>query len=67
MSSPCTLLQMSDLAEIARDAASTDIATENASEDLLVCIHNLQDILQHSKLKALVIDTFGSRIASLVK
>ncbi|RWR72347.1 putative serine/threonine protein kinase IRE4 isoform X1 [Cinnamomum micranthum f. kanehirae] len=59
--------QMSDLAEIARDAASTDIATENASEDLLACMHNLQDILQLSKLKALVIDTFGSRIASLVK
>lgn len=58
---------MSDLAEIACDAASTDIATENASEDLLVCMHNLQDILQHSKLKALVIDTFGSRIASLLK
>lgn len=58
---------MSDLADIAHCVASTDITKQNASEYLLACMHDLQDILQCSKVKALVIDTFGNRIESLLK
>ncbi|KAJ4963781.1 hypothetical protein NE237_023720 [Protea cynaroides] len=58
--------QMTDLADIARCVASTDLAKEGASEYLLACMDDLQDILLHSKVKALVIETFGSRIENLI-
>lgn len=66
-SEPEDVQQMSDLADIAHCVATTDIRRENASEYLLACMHDLQDILQRSKHKALVIDTFGSRIERLLK
>ncbi|KAF5199833.1 kinase [Thalictrum thalictroides] len=59
--------QMTDLADIARQVASTDITKEGGSEYLLACMHDLVDILQHSRTKALVIDTFGSRIENLLR
>lgn len=58
--------QMIELADIARCVADTDFSKEG-SEFLLACMHDLQDVLQHSKLKALVIDTFGSRIEKLLR
>lgn len=58
---------MIDLADIARCVASTDISQEGSSEFLLACMQDLQDVLQHSKLKALVIDTFGGRIEKLLR
>ncbi|GAY43112.1 hypothetical protein CUMW_072050 [Citrus unshiu] len=44
--------QMIELADIARCVADTDFSKEG-SEFLLACMHDLQDVLQHSKLKAL--------------
>ncbi|KAI3686691.1 hypothetical protein L1987_80374 [Smallanthus sonchifolius] len=58
---------MTDLRDIARMAAETDLIVEKSSEILLNCMEDLQDVLQHSKLKALVIDTFGHRIEKLVR
>ncbi|KAH9758652.1 putative serine/threonine protein kinase IRE4 [Citrus sinensis] len=46
--------QMIELADIARCVADTDFSKEG-SEFLLACMHDLQDVLQHSKLKALVL------------
>ncbi|KAI3821064.1 hypothetical protein L1987_08620 [Smallanthus sonchifolius] len=59
--------QMTDLRDIARVAAETDLMVEKSSEILLNCMEDLQDVLQRSKLKALVIDTFGHRIEKLVR
>ncbi|XP_050233224.1 probable serine/threonine protein kinase IRE4 isoform X2 [Mercurialis annua] len=59
--------QMIDLADIARCVASTDLSKEGSYDLLLSCLQDLQDVLQHSKLKALVIDTFGSRIENLLR
>ncbi|KAL9397910.1 hypothetical protein Peur_012163 [Populus x canadensis] len=59
--------QMIDLADIARCVAGTDLSKEGSSEFLLACMQDLQDVLQHSKLKALVIDTFGGRIEKLLR
>ncbi|KAJ6956737.1 hypothetical protein NC652_007715 [Populus alba x Populus x berolinensis] len=59
--------QMIDLADIARCVAGTDLSKERSSEFLLACMQDLQDVLQHSKLKALVIDTFGGRIEKLLR
>lgn len=58
---------MSDLADIARCVASVDLSTEGSNDFLLACLQDLQDLLHHSKLKALVIDTFGSRIENLLR
>ncbi|XP_043713564.1 probable serine/threonine protein kinase IRE4 [Telopea speciosissima] len=66
-SEPEDVQQTTDLADISRCVASTDLAKEGASEYLLACMEDLQDILQHSKVKALVIDTFGSRIENLIR
>ncbi|KAK9080298.1 hypothetical protein SSX86_000056 [Deinandra increscens subsp. villosa] len=59
--------QMTDLRDIACVAADTDLMVEKATEILLNCMEDLQDVLQHSKHKALVIDTFGHRIEKLVR
>ncbi|XP_057973055.1 probable serine/threonine protein kinase IRE4 isoform X7 [Malania oleifera] len=61
------ILQMADLADIARCVAGTDVSKEGSLEFLLACMQDLQDILQNSKLKALVIDTFGGRIENLLR
>ncbi|XP_076894214.1 putative serine/threonine protein kinase IRE4 isoform X2 [Bidens hawaiensis] len=59
--------QMTDLRDIARVAADTDLTVEKSNEILLNCMEDLQDVLQQSKLKALVIDTFGHRIEKLIR
>ncbi|KAL8216109.1 hypothetical protein R6Q57_022946 [Mikania cordata] len=59
--------QMTDLRNIACLAADTDLMVEKSNEILLSCMEDLQDVLQHSKFKALVIDTFGHRIEKLIR
>lgn len=58
---------MIDLADIARCVAGTDLSTEGSCDYLLACMQDLQDVLKQSKMKALVIDTFGSRIEKLLR
>ncbi|CAN6450599.1 unnamed protein product [Victoria cruziana] len=60
------VMQMCTLACIANRMASVDMTKEVAA-DCLVAIREVQDILQCSHLKALVIDTFGSRIESILR
>lgn len=59
--------QMIDLADIARCVSETDLSKEGSHEFLLACMQDLQDVLLDSKLKALVIDTFGGRIEKLLR
>lgn len=58
---------MIELADIARCVADADQTKEASCEFLLACLQDLQDVLQHSELQALVIDTFGSRIEKLLR
>ncbi|XP_057469292.1 probable serine/threonine protein kinase IRE4 isoform X1 [Actinidia eriantha] len=58
---------MTELVDIARCVASTDISKEGSYEFLLACMEDLQDVLHQSKIRALVIDTFGGRIESLLR
>lgn len=60
-------LQMTDLVDIARCVADADPSEERFHECLLACLEDLQDILQHSKHKALLIETFGCRIENLLR
>lgn len=59
--------QMIDLADIARCVSEIDLSKEGSHEFLLACMQDLQDVLLDSKLKALVIDTFGGRIEKLLR
>ncbi|KAK4490331.1 hypothetical protein RD792_001005 [Penstemon davidsonii] len=59
--------QIIDLADIARCVAGTDLSGEGSHEFLLACMQDLQEILQHSKQRALLVDTFGVRIESLLR
>ncbi|KAF3790685.1 putative serine/threonine protein kinase [Nymphaea thermarum] len=63
---PENLMQMSTLARIANRMASVDTRKERTA-DCLDAIREVQDILQCSHLKALVVDTFGSRIESILR
>lgn len=58
---------MADLADIARCVAGADLSEEGSHELLIACMQDLQDILQNSKLKALVVDTFGGRVENLLR
>lgn len=58
---------MTDLADIARCVEGTDLTKEGSCDFLLACMEDLQDILQNTKLKALVVDTFGGRIENLLR
>ncbi|KAA8537649.1 hypothetical protein F0562_027257 [Nyssa sinensis] len=59
--------QMIDLVDISQCVAGTDLSKEGSREFLLACMEDLETVLQHSRLKALVIDTFGGRIESLLR
>lgn len=59
--------QMADLADIARCVAGADLSEEGSHELLIACMQDLLDILHNSKLKALVVDTFGGRVENLLR
>lgn len=60
-------MQITDLANIARCVAETDPSEEGFHEYLLASLEDLQDIVQYSKHKALLIETFGCRIENLLR
>ncbi|XP_078441696.1 protein kinase superfamily protein isoform X2 [Wolffia australiana] len=59
--------QINKLAEIARRVESIDFKMEGAVEILDICMQNLRKILCQSKIKALVVDTFGNRLRNLLE
>ncbi|XP_065880657.1 probable serine/threonine protein kinase IRE4 isoform X2 [Euphorbia lathyris] len=59
--------QMIDVADIARCVSNTDVSRKGSEDFLVACMQDLQDVLRRSKLKALVIDTFGGRIENLIR
>ena len=58
---------MVDLVDIARCVAGSDLSEEGSYDFLLACMQDLQDVLCNTKLKALIIDTFGGRIEKLLR
>ncbi|XP_057819606.2 probable serine/threonine protein kinase IRE4 isoform X2 [Cryptomeria japonica] len=60
-------VQMTDLADIARCVANTNITEEGATEYLTACMQDLQDNLQHSKFEALIVETFGRLVEKLLR
>ncbi|KAJ7565559.1 hypothetical protein O6H91_02G065300 [Diphasiastrum complanatum] len=59
--------QIDELVDIARCVANTNVADGGAMEYLVSCMQDLQDVLQHRKVEALTVDTFGKRIDKLLR
>ncbi|CAA6667435.1 unnamed protein product [Spirodela intermedia] len=59
--------QINKLAQIARKVENIDLKMGGGLEHLKTCIHNVCNVLYHNKKKGLVVDTFGSRLKSLLE
>eukprot|EP00252_Welwitschia_mirabilis_P013012 TRINITY_DN2875_c0_g1_i1.p1 TRINITY_DN2875_c0_g1~~TRINITY_DN2875_c0_g1_i1.p1 ORF type:complete len:1348 (-),score=299.53 TRINITY_DN2875_c0_g1_i1:796-4839(-) len=59
--------QINELVDIARCVAGTNPSKKIASDYLLSCLEDLQDVCQNSKVQALTVDTFGKRIERLLR
>ncbi|XP_024517080.1 probable serine/threonine protein kinase IREH1 isoform X1 [Selaginella moellendorffii] len=60
------IVQINELADIARCAASTDVSKEDAYDFLGTCMQDLQDLLQLCRVEGLTVHTFGKRIEKLL-
>lgn len=61
------LPQINELVDIARCVANANWNDEGALEYLVSCLEDLRDVLQHCKVEALTVDTFGKRIERLLR
>ncbi|KAG0480236.1 hypothetical protein HPP92_011094 [Vanilla planifolia] len=59
------LPQMVELADIARCVANAAVDEERSLSYLVSCMEDLQEVINHRKLEALTVQTFGTRIEKL--
>ncbi|KAK8967334.1 Serine/threonine-protein kinase AtPK1/AtPK6 [Platanthera guangdongensis] len=59
------LSQIAELADIARCVANTPVDEERSLSYLVSCMEDLQEVINHRKLEALTVQTFGTRIEKL--
>ncbi|KAJ7522875.1 hypothetical protein O6H91_18G030100 [Diphasiastrum complanatum] len=59
--------QINELADIARCVANKNVSEGDALDYLISCMQDLQDVLQHRKVEARTVDTFGKRIEKLLR
>ncbi|CAM6095426.1 unnamed protein product [Calypogeia fissa] len=60
-------MQMNELADIARCVANTNPGDFGSVEYIVSCMQDLNEVLQHNKVEARTVDTFGKRIAKLLR
>lgn len=58
-------VQIAELADIARCVANAPIDEESSLSYLVSCMEDLQEVVNHRKLEALTVQTFGTRIEKL--
>nr|DAD35746.1 TPA_asm: hypothetical protein HUJ06_006386 [Nelumbo nucifera] len=61
------LPQMNELADIARCVANTPIDDDQSTQYLVSCLEDLKVVVEHRKLDALTVETFGTRIEKLLR
>lgn len=61
------MLQMIELADIARCVANTPIDDDRSLPYLLSCLDDLKVVTGRRKLDALTVETFGTRIEKLIR
>ncbi|XP_043704002.1 probable serine/threonine protein kinase IREH1 isoform X2 [Telopea speciosissima] len=61
------LPQMNELADIARCAANSPMDDDQSMPYLVSCLEDLRVVVDHRKLDALTVETFGARIEKLIR
>lgn len=61
------MMQMSELADIARCVATTPLDDERSIPYLLSCLEDLRVVIDRRKFDALTVETFGTRIEKLIR
>lgn len=58
---------MNELADIARCASNPNPGDMGSVEYVVSCMQDLAEVLQHNKVEARTVETFGKRIAKLLR
>ncbi|ESW24663.1 hypothetical protein PHAVU_004G149200 [Phaseolus vulgaris] len=61
------LLQMNELADIARCVANASLDDDRTSSYLLSCLDDLRVVVERRKFDALTVESFGTRIEKLIR
>lgn len=61
------MLQMNELADIARCVANTPLDDDQSLSYLLSCLEDLKVVTERRKLEALTVETLGNRIEKLIR
>lgn len=61
------MMQMSELADIARCAANPIPVDDQSIQLLLSCLEDLRVVIDRRKFDALIVETFGTRIEKLIQ
>lgn len=61
------MMQMSELADIARCAANAISVDDQSIQLLLSCLEDLRVVIDRRKFDALIVETFGTRIEKLIR
>lgn len=61
------IMQINELADIARCVATTPLDDERSNPYLLTCLEDLRVVIDRRKFDALTVETFGTRIENLIR
>lgn len=61
------MMQMNELADIARCVANTPLDDDRSMPYLLSCLEDLRVVIVRRKFDALTVETFGARIEKLIR
>lgn len=61
------MMQMSELAGVARSAANAISVDDQSIQLLLSCLQDLRVVVDRRKFNALTVETFGTRIEKLIR
>lgn len=61
------IMQMNELADIARCVANTPLVDNRSMPYLLSCIEDLRLVIDRRKFDSLTVETFGARIEKMIR
>jgi hypothetical protein len=61
------MMQLNELADIARCVAPMPLEDDRAISYLLTCLEDLRVVIDRRKFDALMVETFGTRIEKLIR
>ena len=61
------MMEMNELADIARCAGNTPLDDDRSQSYLLECLEDLKVVTERRKFDALTVETFGARIEKLIR